>query len=933
MNRWLAALFVACLMQPLLAQFPFMRSLEVRPGQQRPAINCLVQDSLGLLWAGSDMGLYRTDGEFVDVVLRTEGVAVTALHPVGRTVLAALANGVILRCTSTRCDTVLFDPVLSEFPVRAMVPHTDGRICLATYGAGVWIVQPGGVNRITTAEGLPDDHVNGMALLTGDRLVVATDQGLAICSAGKVSEVFDEARGAPDNLVLSVAVAEDGAVVAGTDRRGVFTWKPDQDKVTELDTAWAYGPVSSVACKDKLIWVGTAGHGTVLFDLKTHNTRYREPLIDGQKASTTSLFVDHDGAAWWCDGSERIHRADPAILFVPEHEGVDLRTITAICADPLGRIWFATSEGLFHHAAAFSEELRLTRVPIEVDVRAPIVSLAAAADGTVWAATFGNGVFAVDPSGKVNKYTTSDGLSNDNVLAVRTNGSAVWFATLRGATKWTVRGFEPVASEAGFTFDVWPLSENDALLATDGQGVLHTGTRAEVSAGPRTFYSLVGFGNNTVWAAGPGTGLCKVIPDEPSCIGADRAPFDGDLYALGTALGRIIAFGSTGTVSMDPVTGVWTDLASRFGLQDAQAQLNAITLGSDGSIWYGCDKGLVRIKAEEHHLYPQVAVIITDVLVEGEPTSAQGTINTTHDHNDLLVRFTALHYSDPGAVRFEYRVNDGPIQRTRDREVALSGLLPGTHRLRIRAFAGGQPHGDVWHVLTILVAPPWWKSPWVIGGAVFVLVGVFFLVLRSRERRIRYRDRMEQEKVRFQLEALQSQVDPHFLFNSFNTLVDLIETDAGKAVEHVDELSTFFRNILLVRDKDLITLGEEFGLLHTYFGLEQRRFGKAIELHIEVADDKMNARIVPLTLQLLVENALKHNVGLVDEPLSIGIDLEGDTLVVHNPIRLRTTPPRSTGFGLDSIVKRYASLTTRTIRIDRSDGRFAVYIPLLPATS
>src|SRR5690606_16668993 len=173
--------------------------------------------------------------------------------------------------------------------------------------------------------------------------------------------------------------------------------------------------------------------------------------------------------------------------------------------------------------------------------------------------------------------------------------------------------------------------------------------------------------------------------------------------------------------------------------------------------------------------------------------------------------------------------------------------------------------------------------------------------------------------------------DPHFLFNSFNTLMELIESDAGKAVDHVEKLSQFFRNILQVRDKELITVEEELRLLETYFSLEQHRFGKAIEMHIDVKESDREKRMVPLTLQMLVENALKHNVITAERPLAITIRSENGGLLARNPVRKRMTPARSTGFGLESITKRYAALSDTPIRSRLTDDHFEVEVPLIPA--
>jgi ligand-binding sensor domain-containing protein/uncharacterized membrane-anchored protein YhcB (DUF1043 family) len=769
--------------------------------------------------------------------------------------------------------------------------------------------------------------------------VVATDQGLAVCSTSGVDQVFGQTQGAPDNLVLSVTVAIGGIVFAGTDQRGVFSWSPGSGNggAVLLDQAWSRGPVNALAVQGDRVWVSTKDHGVMVYENAAGKGRYEQERGASRAGErVTDLLVDQEGAVWWCSGTDRLVRADASVLVVPEHEGLDLRYSTALCNDKDDRIWFATAEGLFHHASAFVEEARVIRVPIEVDIRTPIVSLASTSEGTVWAATFGSGVYAIRSDGSIRHFTTQEGLLNNNVLSVRARGDVVWFATLDGVCTFRKGAFSTTPKAGpGFVFDVLPLASGAALCATDGNGVtrIDGGRIAQMNAeGARTFYALATDKTGQAWAAGPGTGLCTVGPVDLHCVGTDHSPFDGDLYALGSLGGRMIVFGSTAVTAYEPATATWSNVTARFGLEDIEAELNVVCNDRSGALWFACNKGLIRIEPSTAHYRARIPTVITALSVGNEPYRPDQYIRTPHDRNDLTFRFTGVHYSDPTSMSFEYRLlgYDARSRITRERQVAYALLPAGDHRFQVRAFSGRVPDDDTgWVEVAFTVERPWYELPWVIALAVLLVLVSLLGIVRVRDRRLRVRQLLEQEKVRFQLEALRSQVDPHFLFNSFNTLVDLIETDPEQAVGHVDRLSTFFRSILQLRDKELITLREELALLQTYFSLEKERFGKAIHLEVLIPDEVLDRLVVPLTLQLLVENALKHNSATVQQPLTVLVGVEGSMLVVRNSMAPRLSPPRSTGFGLESIRKRYAALASQSMEVHQDDAYFLVRIPLI----
>ncbi|MEO5584015.1 MAG: histidine kinase, partial [Flavobacteriales bacterium] len=850
-------------------------------------------------------------------------------------VIVAVEKGDILWFHGSVRDTLFSDRTWLRARISAMVVGANDVIYAATYGAGVSVLSNSGRGRLWTGNGLPDDHVNDICILPDGAVAVATDQGVAKCKDGKVIKVFSEAQGAPDNLILAVASAEDGRIWAGTDKGGAFLWDPAQEKDTTLVVIGSeYGRVRGILVRQGLLWVATATRGPVLYDVETGSGSYSpEPDAMYGVHPVLDFLEGRNGSVWWCDGTEHLHRADPSILVVPDHEGLDLTHISALCNDHEGNIWFATPRGVFRHDASFLGSGKVHRASIPTDPRKPVVSMDVAKDGTLWTASFGNGLMGLHPDGRMEHYDAEHGGIDPNVLSVKVRDDEVWAATLTGMVRVHKAKVESFASPGiGFMFMVLPMPDGTVLGATDGSGLVRwkDGHLNPISpAGPRTFYSVVRDSRGEVWAAGAATGLCKL--GDTLRIGADRPPFDGDLFTLTELGNHLLVFGSTGCAGYDPSTGYWVDLTERLGLEGVVAELNAVCHDDDGALWLASSKGLLRLQPAHWHFDPRSEAVISNILVGNSEVDLAPEIFTAFDRNSITFRYTAPCYIDPSALRFEYRLvglNDRAVM-TREREVSYPALSPGSYTFEVRAFIGMDPMDTAWTKVRIHVSPPWWRRPWVIICAVLLFSALAIWGIRTRERHLLDLQRMEQEQVRFQLEALRSQVDPHFLFNSFNTLVDLIETDGGKAVEHVGDLSTFFRNILQVRDSALITIREELSLLRTYFSLEQRRFGEAIQLEVRIPEEALERQIVPLTLQLIVENAIKHNRASLEEPLLIRIATEDGYLVISNPVRERLSPPHSTGFGLSSIRKRYAALIKKPVEITSSDNVFTVRIPLL----
>jgi len=190
-------------------------------------------------------------------------------------------------------------------------------------------------------------------------------------------------------------------------------------------------------------------------------------------------------------------------------------------------------------------------------------------------------------------------------------------------------------------------------------------------------------------------------------------------------------------------------------------------------------------------------------------------------------------------------------------------------------------------------------------------------------------ERFKKENAEFRFEALRSQLNPHFLFNSLNTLSSLVYDNQEKAEQFIRELSDVYRYILENRDKDVVNLSNEIAFAEAYIRLLKVRFDSNLIVNIDNKLDTTNRNIAPLTLQLLIENAIKHNVVSKKHPLSINIIMSDNVIIIRNNIRLKSNKEYSSELGIKNIISRYGFLTEETVEVISTDSEFIVKIPLI----
>ncbi|HEV7331565.1 MAG TPA: histidine kinase [Flavisolibacter sp.] len=218
-------------------------------------------------------------------------------------------------------------------------------------------------------------------------------------------------------------------------------------------------------------------------------------------------------------------------------------------------------------------------------------------------------------------------------------------------------------------------------------------------------------------------------------------------------------------------------------------------------------------------------------------------------------------------------------------------------------------------------------------GAAFglILVLLYEIIFLSLEKDLdsRVLEQLDRERLEAEVSVLRSELDPHFFFNCMNTLSHLVRNDAEKAYQFVHKLSSVYKYFLRNKEKQYVSLQDEMEFLDNYYFLLRIRFDDNIRIENKVEENQAKVSILPCTLQVLVENAIKHNFFSEKEPLVISIFLNGKFINVSNPVRPKLHAAESTYIGLRNLKARYRIITNQNVLVLTTGNRFLVKLPIV----
>ncbi|HUM46009.1 MAG TPA: two-component regulator propeller domain-containing protein [Chitinophagales bacterium] len=963
-NIFLACLLLQCAWNNAVAQPVIWRQYEPGSSYQPVTINKIAQDPYGRMWVGTNKGLFSFDGsDFTYLTFRdSTSLNITALCCDSQFVYMGFEDGKVFhRSLKSWQKEFVADENLSS-PIAGILVDSSGRTWMATYGSGVFVRDHDQLQNITTGQGLPGNEIYTMIAGRKGTVWIGTDGGLTQCSLENGKPVLTNYTvndGLSDEIVRALVMDEYGKIWIGTQDHGICIFDPANKtfEIPAISRNWNHGPVSALAIKDyNRLMIGTLGRGCVSISLHDnfHPVFYNQST-GYENVKVSDIVIDREGNFWVVSATRGLDQF-PALFQWIAPSAMDTReAVQAVFYDSNSSLWYATLKGLFKTRidSAGSNVTVQEKLP-GAGEQPVITSIYEDVHHNMWVGTFDDGVF-IKPSGRGNFFQVlqRDGLANDNVLSINGDVINVWIATLGGVTYCNIQMeigeradliLQNFTQESGlhssYLYQTFIDSKGRVWFATDGNGlkVLDNGVfqsyKMAGNVAINTVYSITEdpFGN--IWFSTPSSGLFKYDGKTITNYGLKSGLSDLTITGISTdANGDIVVIENDAIDIIEHKTNQVRRYRGRQIFEGIDPSLNAFSKDRFGNIWIATKKGILKYYAPSPEYAHEAELEIRQVMVYLEPIDISLSNVFRYDQNHFAFDFQAFWNSDPSQLRYRYILvgHDLDWIKTKDERAIYPELKPGTYTFRIQATIHHNFDDAPTAAYTFTIEAPFWTTWWFISGCVVVAGVLVNFLIRERDRRRERDEKLKRERIEFQFENLKAQINPHFLFNSFNTLATLVEEDQSVALSYIDHLSDFYRSLLSYKDTDLIPLEKELELTNNYIFLLQQRHGNRLTVESDIPENYKHRKIPPLTLQLLIENAVKHNVVSQEQPLLVKIfSSDGKRICVRNKIQPKKDVI-STGFGLQNIRARCELLGGKGFEVTQTEAYFEVCVPLFHA--
>ena len=738
-----------------------------------------------------------------------------------------------------------------------------------------------------------------------------------------------------------------------------------------------------VATKDGRLWFATVADGLYQYDpLKGSLYNYRfDPFkpwtINGNLIS--ELFTDRDNLLWVA-GESGMSYCDPGNAlfqiiapFATNAFDRNRQVARVVAEDKRGNLWFGTTDGVSVVDSTLKQLMEFNNRPGKPSALYynSVRGVVCDDDGSIWIAT-GRGVNRWNWQTKTMEFLGK----NDSLIqgfyfgAFKDRKGNIWLCCRDGAGLYyfdaaqrkvmSIQSHPQLKALVGIGFRVvYEDSKGRYWLGTNGSGLamwnpadgsilrwLDVAGDMPAIAGSYV-EDIKEDAHGDIWLSSFSGLSCVHTKDMSvtSYFREDGLP-SNTVSSIGIdKLNRVWVGSASGLVLIDSNRKHFTVFDQQNGLPHVAFNEMSCYTASNGDFIMPTMNGYIRFDPLQYKGEANDVLCYLDGLSVNNnyrtiplPSPLDSNINLRYFENALTFHLQSPSYAHAGKIWYAYRLKgfEEEWHYTQTPEAVYTNIPGGDYDFEYKAAATNEGWRDDCKKLPLHIGTVFYKTVWFWILSALLMAALLYWFYRNQIRQQHQlhtlavkAKALEKEKAEVMYANLKEHLNPHFMFNSLASLGSLIRIDQEQAGNFLDTMSRIYRYILRKRDVDLVPLAEELDFAESFIQLQQARFEEGLQVSIDVDEDDLPKQIAPVTLQNLLENAIKHNTTSKTKPLQIFISVEDDYLIVRNNLQRKTFVETSNHQGLKKMKSLYSYMSDRPFSWEENDQYFTVKIPLL----
>jgi len=915
----------------------FLISAAANIKDEKLTYNTIFVDAQNRLWLGTENGLYIWRNATPERVTSDSAtIDITSIASFYNFLLLGTRQGELYSYSTDSKELKSLGRFQNE--ISAIIQSYQC-IYIATKGNGYYSITSDRIQNINSQNGLRDDYLYSIYKDKKANIWCASDNGFSILNQAHQPLSFEPNQYLPDKLITCFDIKHDN-LFFGTQkgylcRINLTTLKFE----TYNRTIWHQAQLNDLIVLDHVICLATED-GAYIID---HKGNLVDMVVKNKPMK--KVVADMEGYIWFVGNHILAGSTGEQLIKINHIHHTAVNNVHALYFDQSNSMWFTPDQGLCKYNPA-TGQLSITYITAPERL-IDITAIYQDHTGILWVGTSGDGLYIVDTMTLKSRNIAIDPeMESSAILSINGDHDSLWVCSLNGIWSCLLNKIpyrfqsveERYHTKKYYVYQVEKDHNNNLWMATDGQGILriHHDSLENYSAArkihQKVFFSIEEDGLGQVWFNAYNDGLYCKRGNSVLHLNESNGLLDNDVSSIIKYKNNyLVAASKKGIDLINTHSLAVSHIYFEDERLDEIPEINAIDLDADDRVNIGTNLGILQFYLPTYKTFFLPQIHIEEIVVMGKMTPK--TIhNFPHNQNYFRFKIAGIHNSED-KIYYRYKLkglSDG-WNITTDKEIGFPGLNAGNYELVIQAANNPDFLNSTSDNYLFTITKPFWKTIWFLICVSLLCLASIYQYIMYREKRVGHIKQLENATVIAEFESLKQQVSPHFLFNSFNTLMQVIDNDTKeKALEYTQKLSDFYRSLISYRDADLVSLREELKLLDNYIYLQKMRLGNNLNLCLSIDEnEKDEIEIPPLTLQLLAENAIKHNVISTATPFEINITCDHEYIIVRNFINKKRNAVEGEKLGLKNIINRYMLFTGLPVIIHHTEILFEVKIPVL----